>query len=368
MRTKVSTLLPEIEPFSPTEAGAIARWVYETNRLMHGFDFTVFAPASTKEFIGFPLRHLHSSKLFEFGRGKRVAEIIYCWEAGFKMRDCAIVHIHNRPRYVRRVKHACRNAKIILHMHNDHLLNLGPKDFEKTVSNSDAIIAVSRYIANGILEREPALEKKVHVLYNGTRIDKFRPQVGNGNPVGGPVILFVGRLIPEKGILELIMAMKLVLQEFPAVRLRIVGSSWFGKEDQTPYVQKLLQCSEEISHSIEFTGFIPNDELPQIYASCDLFVAPSIWNEPFGITILDAMASGLPCISSSRGGIPEVVGDAGILVAPEDIVVLGNEIVRVLKDKDLGRELGMQARRRAEEYFSWERTADGLNQIFTEIL
>jgi len=366
MTYKVGVLLPEIEPFSPV-AGAVARWVYETAHFMQDFKFMIFAPYGRDEFRGFPIRHLHSSLNLRIKWLRRIGKKIYPLEAALRIKDCDIIYIHNRPKYVRKARQLSPNSKIVLHMYNDHLLSLKPDMFDQVLKNTHCILAVSKYIANGIIQRSPSALKKVHVLYSGANLNKFHPRVDSKTKEETSV-LYTGRLNPDKGVLELIKAMKLVLADFPEAHLKVVGSFWFNDNRLTPYIEKLIDCSKEITDFVEFTGFIPNDKLPEIYASAFLFVAPSIWNEPCGLTVLEAMASGLPIVSSQRGGIPEIVGDAGILVEPEDTVALANAIGKYLKDRLFAKEMGIRARRRVEKYFTWEKTAQGLVQILSDLI
>jgi glycosyltransferase involved in cell wall biosynthesis len=124
--------------------------------------------------------------------------------------------------------------------------------------------------------------------------------------------------------------------------------------------------SERVRHS----RWIGRDELPSLYRSSGMLVLPSVWEEPFGIPLVEAMASGLPVVATRVGGIPEIVehGVTGLLVPPDDPDALAGAIAELLVDPSRARELGEAGRRRAEERFSWETVAERLRGLYADLL
>jgi len=378
---KIAVILPEIEPFSPIRGGAIARWVAEVYPYLTEFDFEILAPPNPQEYLGLPIKHLVAYEVAKplqrmllsklYGRLKH----IYPLEAAIRGRfgGYGIFHIHNRPLYVLFVRALNAQARIVLHMHNDHLLGLQEDRLTQVIKSTNAIVACSQYLVQGILERAPKAASKVHVVYNGVNIEEFVPswmrKEANNFPLYGehPTVLFVGRLIKEKGVHQLVKAMKRVIQVIPQAQLVVVGSSWFGSDRETPYIQELREASLEIKKHIHFTGYVPHKEIPKYYAYADVFVCPSVWQEPFPLVILEAMACGIPIIASDRGGIPEAIGNAGLLINPEDTEQLADAIIQVLESPTLADNLGRKARKRVEELFTWRKIAQDFQSVLEEL-
>ncbi len=117
---------------------------------------------------------------------------------------------------------------------------------------------------------------------------------------------------------------------------------------------------------MHFEPWVAHDELPARYAAADAFVFPSIWAEPFGIPVAEAMAAGLPVVATGVGGIPEIVadGETGILVSPGDSDSLAEALETIVADPALRAGLGRRGRERAVEHFSWSRAAESYREIF----
>jgi spore coat protein SA len=238
------------------------------------------------------------------------------------------------------------------------------------VADVDGIICNSNYVCEGICARFPDARAKAWVVHNGVDTVRFRPVDEGAALYQGErqrKILFVGRLIREKGVHCLIEAAKLVLPRFPDATLEIVGSFWFGDNRSTPYIAALKAAAAALGSRVLFRGYVKSDMVPEIYRSATVFVAPSVWSEPFGKMNLEAMACGLAVVSSPRGGIPEVIGDAGILCEPEDIVALADSITTLLADDGLRSELGRRAREMAKALFTWDAAVLRIEGLLQEI-
>ncbi len=180
----------------------------------------------------------------------------------------------------------------------------------------------------------------------GGEVDPF-PWAGDGTPR----ILFVGRFgEPRKGFKYLLRALPLVHQQFPTARLVVVGTGPRERFDG--------EMERYGVRGVDFVGFVPAAELPRYYASCDLFCAPSIARESFGIVLLEAMASAKPVVASAIPGYASVMtaGQEGLLVPPKDPQALALALVRLLSDRPLRVELGNAGRATANRY-AWPRIA-----------
>jgi len=370
---KVAITLPEWEYFSPLNSGPIASIVFENYQyLKEHVDMTIFCrPSSPHWSKDHRVQHMwapvFTPAVKKIPWVRRSWRQLFAWEAALRItRGYEIAWIHNESHYVSTIRRLNPSVKIVLHMHSHSLYELDEAQFDKVLSSVDLVVSVSEFIRKGIVERRPSAASKVHVVHNGVNTVKFTP-LSTSNEQEHPVILYVGRVIERKGVHLLMEAMERVITQFPQSKLIIVGSKLFGDNSETPYIKMLKQYSAKLGDSVVFTGYVKKDELPAIYQKATVFVCPSNWGEPFGLTNLEAMASGLPVIASHRGGIPEAIGDAGILVDPEDVDSLADNIIQLLGDAKLREHFGQKARKRAEEQFTWERMASEMRDILEEL-
>ena len=122
----------------------------------------------------------------------------------------------------------------------------------------------------------------------------------------------------EKGIAELVQAMK-QLQDTPDIKLLVMGSSFFGDSGaDSPFIQRLKAEASQLRDRIVFTGFIPYSQVPDYLRLTDVAVIPSMWDDPFPTSVLEAMCMGMPIITTARGGIPEEVTPENAVILPTD--------------------------------------------------
>ena len=178
----------------------------------------------------------------------------------------------------------------------------------------------------------------------------------------GPWVGYVGRLVPEKGLETLFEA--LVHLKQLQWKLRIVGEGPMREQIQTRW-------SQEFGDRLSFTGAVEHDAVPTELSGLDVFVLPScsteFWVEQFGLTLAQAMMTGIACIGSCSGAIPEVLGDAGLIVAERNPEALANALKKMLDSPTLRQDLGGRAKRRALEHFSQEAVALKHLEAFREI-
>jgi len=157
--------------------------------------------------------------------------------------------------------------------------------------------------------------------------------------------------------------MKQVVKRERNAKLILLGRGPLEKQFRA-YVKKIgIEKNTDI-----VTERIPEGDLAQLYAACDVFALPSPW-QPFGMVFVEAMATGKPVIGSAVGGIPEIITpDAGFTVPPRDSKTLANRILRLLEDDSLRRRMGRAARKRVEKMFTWNHTARGYDELYKRIL
>lgn len=216
------------------------------------------------------------------------------------------------------------HKNLILHLHND-LLNSTSKYHDIIADSLTKVLTVSDYIKGRVATICPA--DKIQTVHNGIDLKNFSPKATSsisrqqlGFSEEDFIMIYSGRINKDKGISELIDAMH-QLRKFPQIKLMVLGSSFF--EDATSenkFISNLKQKSEDIKGNILFTGFIPYQDVPDYLHLADIAVLPSMWEEPFGLTVVEAMAAGLPLITTRSGGIPEICKDVAAIVDRENIV------------------------------------------------
>ena len=208
----------------------------------------------------------------------------------------------------------------------------------------------------------------INVVPMGVDTDEFNP--ARKNPkirkelgIEGPMILFVGRLVENKGVQHLLQAMPSVLKIFPKAVLVIIGDG-----SQKDKLKKLVETMK-ISQSVNFLGTLSHSQLPEYYAEADVFVGLSEV-EGLGVVFLEASSSGLPLVGTAIGGTADILLDGltGIKVETDNMVELSRAIVRILRDDELNQRLSQNARDHAVKNFSWPRVAFRFAEVFNEIL
>lgn len=236
--------------------------------------------------------------------------------------DYDMVIIENRPGYGLKIPMK-KNMKVVYHIHND-FLNAQTRYAQDIYDRADGIITVSEYIRQRVLTIE-ILDKKCKKVFNGIDLSAFsrHPEEGvtrkeHGLADDDLVLLFSGRVNAEKGVLELIDAMNILKTE-PAIKLMVIGSSFYGNTDfEDEFLTTLKEKAAPLADRIIFTGFVPYQRMPDYLAMADVAVIPSVWDDPFPTTVLEAQAMGLPVIATRRGGIPEEV-------TPETAILLDTD-------------------------------------------
>lgn len=217
--------------------------------------------------------------------------------------------------------------------------------------------------AKRVLQIEGVPENKIKVIYPGVDTERFKPgnkpeELLSKNNIDRDsfVILYVGKLVSWKGVHNLIYVAKILKDK--GIKDFVVAVA--GKGAQKENMQKLIR-EIKIDEHFRFLDFISYTEIPDVYRMADVFVLPSYptmtWQEQFGMVLAEAMASGKPVISTMSGSIPEVIGDAGILIPPGDYMSLVNSILELIKNKKLRENLSNAARKRAEQLFSASKNA-----------
>ena len=224
---------------------------------------------------------------------------------------------------------------------------------------ADAVIAVSEFTRGQVVSLLGVDAARVHVVHHGTR--EFR-DVGNTRGSAPPnrekVILNVGAVQKRKNIARLVEAFETLE---PGWQLVLAGSHGYGAAEILARIEK-----SPARDRIRVTGYVSAEELAGWYARAAVFAFPSL-DEGFGMPVLEAMAAGVPVITSNRSALPEVAGDAALLVDPEDSEALGEGLRELAINVDLCRELARRGRARAR-IFTWEKAVRETWDVYRTLL
>jgi glycosyltransferase involved in cell wall biosynthesis len=239
--------------------------------------------------------------------------------------------------------------------------------FSPILKSSDKIISISENTKRDIIKHFKIPEDKIKVIplaanENFRKLDENETsKIKSKYNINFPFILYVGTLEPRKNIPNLLNAFyKIKKQQGIAHKLVIAGGKGWKYNEIFETIEKL-----NLQNDVIFTGYVPDEDLPGLYNAADLFVYPSLY-EGFGLPPLEAMQCGTPVITSNTSSLPEVVGDAGIMVNPHDIGELANKMYEVLTNKDLRKELSKKGIERAK-LFSWKKCAEETLKVYEEV-
>lgn len=223
-----------------------------------------------------------------------------------------------------------------------------------------------------LLEGTPG--EKMARLYPGIDTDRFAPAERSSEirtklsiPPETIVILFVGRLVSHKGVYTLLWTAKRLEKSAPMEKFVFVVVGDGGQKAQL----ESMACEMGLKDRFIFTGNVAYDSMPEIYQMSDIFVLPSLMKEniqeQFGLVLAEAMACGKPVIASAVGGIPEVIGDSGILVPPGNFQALADTLLTLFSDAHLRQTFGERARKRAVQLFSAKKMAEDLLSLLMRL-
>ena len=321
---------------------------------------------------------------------------------GIRASKCDVVLVHNFLQFATVIKLFNPSAAICVGMQCEWLTQLATAASERRLQSVDLITGCSNYITEGIKTRFPMIAARCHTVYNGVDTDHFRTASDVMGPNGRPArLLFVGRLSPEKGVHVLIQAFKILAESRPTLHLDLVGSGYaaaylyLAPDPDDPAMASLdpfygNRLSEMVHRQlilkgraylddlvaqaagdkrIVFHGPVLQTETINFYHRAAVVVFPSVWHEPFGMPVIEAMACGLPVVSTYSGGIPKIVEDGrtGILVTRGNAEELALAIRKVIDDPTLARAMGEAGRQRALERFTWEASARHLADLIENL-
>lgn len=291
-----------------------------------------------------------------------------------------VVHVQNFSQFVPLLRDALPKTKIVLQMHCEWLNQFRPDVVKGRIAACDGVLGVSGFLADKIKQHFPQFSDRVGHVYNGAN-----PPPPNLPPVPRKEkeILFVGRQSPEKGVHLVLDAFKLVLKAHPDAHLTLIGPitvvppemilpfcddpklTAIGELYQPGAYEKLLADKVNSFSDLKVTFLregLDHDRLWPYYQSAQIFCSPSVWEEPFGMPLVESMMNGCCPVASDGGAFPEILdgGEAGCIVERGSVDALANALIDLLGDPKRCRRYGELAKLRAESMFTWDAVGESL--------
>ena len=236
--------------------------------------------------------------------------------------------------------------------HNRNTRIVAVSGLRRAVRDADLFLAVSEHTKRDLIRLTGISPKRVWVTPEAADA-RFRPVRDGGTlarlGIDRPYVLYVGTLEPRKNVPALLWAFA-ALEDKEALLVLAGAKGWMYKEVFA------LTAELGIAGRVKMLGYVENDDLPVLYTEAQAFVYPSLF-EGFGLPVLEAMQCGAPVITTNVSSLPEVAGDAALLVSPDDPAALTAALRRVLSEPGLREELRGKSLARAAQ-FSWRKTAE----------
>lgn len=261
--------------------------------------------------------------------------------------------------------------RVYFHIHHNPL-STNHDEFRNELQHCHEVIAVSDYIKEGIFNCIGSRTFNCVTLKNCYRLNEAKEKKhpysrqSLGIVEDDVVIVFSGRPIPDKGVKELLLAFKILAESYDNIKLLIVGNSGFGNQVMTGYEEELRKIAEDLEDKVVFTGFVPHNQILEVYRLADIGVVPSIYNDPAPLVVVECMAAGLPLIVTDSGGIPEYVTDeCAITVKREDDIIndLKESLVILIENQELREIMSRNALVHSQQF-----TEEKFYQEFVKLL
>jgi glycosyltransferase involved in cell wall biosynthesis len=328
--TEVHCLLHPKERFTASKAGAFSLNVLQSSLCSeHLARLTVFGVAVTHPFEGVRFRTVTAKT--NIGFALAYARLV-------RHDPPAIIECFNRPQIASLLARGfAGQSKVTVYFGNDPQGMRGTRTVasrQHLLSRLSRIYCVSDFIRQRFLDGVSDPEGKCVVLYTGISPPPPVPKE--------PLVVFAGRMMPEKGVLPLVAALAEVLPRYPTWKAVIIGANWFDADAEPSPYERAVMAAAKRCPAIRLTGFLPNAEAMRYYQRAAVAAVPSDWDDPFPRSALEALAAGCALICSTRGGLLEI-GTRAHFVQRVDDQSLKNALTTVLGDDAYRAELQRRA-------------------------
>jgi UDP-glucose:(glucosyl)LPS alpha-1,2-glucosyltransferase len=355
LSARIAVVLPRKEPFARDRFGAIAltaeayvrhsRYRAETEIL----GMAVAGPRDAETFRAVPPRDAWWRR-HNLGFAEGCAD--YLAKAPPRHID-----VHNRVEVFFRLADRFPDAAVSLWFHNDPQDTRGAytaRQRRHILGRARHVVCVSDWVRRRFVDGVAGDASRIVVLPEGIDAAAAEPAAKE------KLILYVGRIIPDKGVLALAEALARVLPDLTGWRALIVGG---GRAPGDAYERQVAAALAPLGGRAALPGFLPHEQIVAELARAAIAVVPSHWQEAFGRIAIEAMAAGGATIVSRRGALPDLIGDAGLVVDEPDAASLGAAILALARDDALRADLQQRARERAVAEFDIRRWAPRLDDL-----
>jgi glycosyltransferase involved in cell wall biosynthesis len=356
---KIGVILPSREMFSLRKSGALSLCSRDFANYSRFRDSITIVGAAECEYADVRYRRLVNWRRW-WTRGRRAyasAVVRVAREENFKL-----LEIWNRPYTVSQLHKRLPGIELSLHLQNDPQEMTGSRtatERRELLRHLGAVYCCSEFIRGRFLEGVDDPLGKTTVVYNGIA----------SNPLATPkerIFAFVGRVIPVKGAVELVRAFALAAPALPGWRLAIAGDDPRGllHGPRSPVAAE----REALGERLVLMGQVSHAAAMALYARAEIAVVPSLWQEPFARSAIEAMANGCALIATARGGLAEVAEGVGEIVEPADIAAFAATLRRVAADEVLRRRLQAAGKAKALDVFDIRRVTAALDEARARLL
>ena len=334
----IDILLPAKEAFSPANAGAVATVVNDlVTKSTRDDDIRVIGNDVDMPFPNVNFCGLKPKLAWFYGNNTGLLMAYLSQIKNYQVPD--LIEVHGRCHVAAQIMKKRPDIPVSLYLHNDPRTMKGAKTIgerQNLLTGLAQIICVSNYIRGCFLDgldTASQLTTKIHVVQNGvTRRLKTPPQKE-------AIIFLAGRMVPEKGILECAQALADILPSYPEWRLVIAGARRFEQADPNSYEAKVAKAIEPLGNQAEMTGFIPLDQIRDWQERAAIAACPSLWQEPLGKVVVEALAAGCAVLTTRRGGIPEVAEGRALIINEPSVATFRDGFAKLLKDDQFRHQL-----------------------------
>jgi glycosyltransferase involved in cell wall biosynthesis len=372
-----------LETFTPTQSGAISVWIWECCRTAESVEPVVITRRSAAAsydwrrtiFVDYPPIPADGwrGKMFRIQRKftgwRHLGQRMYArrvWEAirRNRLEEIPLV-LMNDPETAIYLRYKMPRAKIIHWFHNQLE---APVWIRRAFAGAvDASVAVSNFTARWNERHYGLPADAIRTIYNGVDADRFRPAPIRCN--GIPVINFLGRTGIEKAPDLLLRSASRLAEKAIQFSIQLLGSNHWDRFEEDDYQREITSLCADLHQrgiKVKRPGHVSRNDLPGELQKAAINVVPSRWEEPFGLSTIEGMASGLASVASATGGTPEVVSDAGLLFKSDSVEELAGHLESLLTTRGRLEDYARRARNRACE-FSWNKTWSGLCDVAAAI-
>ena len=311
----IDIILPYKELFAPNGASAVSISVKNSIQNSEYKKTTrVFGQYVENSFDNINFTGFITKKLLHFGNNLSIFKQ-YLNQTNLNESN-RIIEIHNRPYLFHYLLSKKNNQCVVLYFHNDPLSMKGSKTKNerlKILSEASGVVFVSKYLRDKFFT-------DINKSFDNTFII---PNSLDRNQVASienkkKIVLFVGRIVKEKGVDLYVDAVKKLSVEFSDWRFLVIGSSKLGYDKKSLFEKEIIQTLKKLDNNVEFQGYVPNEKVKDLMSKSNILVVPSIWQEPFGMTAIEGLSNKMVVIASDVGGLSEIIKDKGVLIKDID--------------------------------------------------